>query len=512
MTHEELFIDLFKPSDTAVGERQPTGKIRQKDGKVEDNMFTKRRQATVNDFTEHFAGRKGVGLPPIHSNSKCCWGAIDVDTEVYGRDLEVIARAIYTCYPFLQVARTKSGGIHIFLFLDDFIPAEKMVPTLNTIAANLGYAGTEIFPKQRKIQNTDGILDCGNWLNLPYFGGDNALNYGIDINGKAIPTVEDFYKEATRRKTDIKFVESYSPPQYEDGSFSDGPPCLQAIWANGVEQNRNDSLTGAATYCQKKYPDDWQKQLKMFNTLMVEPLPEKEVDAMITSYTKESYQYSCKKSPLCNHCNQALCFERPHGIGNKEDAPPFTGNRSLTKIETDPPRWAVDVEKENGWERVTCSTEELQSALLFQRRCMEEINTAPPIPNRTTWTKGLQKLLSDVTIIPVDHADTREGRLMEILNDWIENTVTTDKKSLPRVPYFDGDNYFIHKGRFEEHLKVTGFKITDHEFTAFLKTTMKAESTVIKILGKSHRLWKLPDSYELNQMTELPVTNIEEPF
>ena len=38
---------------------------------------------------------------------------------------------------------------------------------LKNLSATLGFAGTEIFPKQTKLIGAD---DVGSWLNLPYFG------------------------------------------------------------------------------------------------------------------------------------------------------------------------------------------------------------------------------------------------------------------------------------------------------------------------------------------------------
>ena len=50
------------------------------------------------------------------------------------------------------------------------------------MAEKLGFAGSEIFPKQDALAKPE---DKGNWLNMPYFGGDATDRYGIKPAGTA---------------------------------------------------------------------------------------------------------------------------------------------------------------------------------------------------------------------------------------------------------------------------------------------------------------------------------------
>ena len=49
------------------------------------------------------------------------------------------------------MCRSKSGGAHVFLFTDSFAPAALFRSKLKDMAAKLGYANAEIFPKQNKV-------------------------------------------------------------------------------------------------------------------------------------------------------------------------------------------------------------------------------------------------------------------------------------------------------------------------------------------------------------------------
>ena len=54
---------------------------------------------------------------------------------------------------------------------------------LLSISAVLGYGGSEVFPKQVELKSKD---DTGNFLNLPYFKGDDTTRYVLTIMRKAI--------------------------------------------------------------------------------------------------------------------------------------------------------------------------------------------------------------------------------------------------------------------------------------------------------------------------------------
>ena len=65
-----------------------------------------------------------------------------------------------------------------------------MQDKLNEIRSVLGYGGSEVFPKQTELKSKD---DTGNFLNLPYFNGDNTTRYAFDRMGEAV-NLEGFYK------------------------------------------------------------------------------------------------------------------------------------------------------------------------------------------------------------------------------------------------------------------------------------------------------------------------------
>ena len=54
----------------------------------------------------------------------------------------------------------------------------------------LGYSGSEVFPKQTELKSQD---DTRNFLNLPYFKGDDTTRYAFDSKGEAVNLKGFFY-------------------------------------------------------------------------------------------------------------------------------------------------------------------------------------------------------------------------------------------------------------------------------------------------------------------------------
>jgi hypothetical protein len=77
----------------------------------------------------------------------------------------------------LVVCRSKSGGAHLFLFVNQWASAKDMQEVLRHVAAALGYGDCEIFPKQTSLQLKRG--DVGNFLNLPFYDAEEGLRYAI---------------------------------------------------------------------------------------------------------------------------------------------------------------------------------------------------------------------------------------------------------------------------------------------------------------------------------------------
>ena len=184
----QRFKEIFEGNNSAYGIMKLTGEVTEK-GKAVARALIKRENVIDQLWSDHIEGKEpALGVIPINENNMCKWGCIDVD--VYNLDHLSIMRDIKGMGFPLVTFRSKSGGAHLFLFAKDFIPASLMQSKLKAMAEALGYAGSEIFPKQTEILAERG--DVGNFLNLPYHGGTRGLRYTFKAGGEAA-SLESFY-------------------------------------------------------------------------------------------------------------------------------------------------------------------------------------------------------------------------------------------------------------------------------------------------------------------------------
>ena len=298
------FQEIFEGNTSAYGIMKLTGEVTEK-GKAVAKALIKREKITTQLWVDHLEGKEpALGIIPINENNECRWGCIDVD--IYNLDHLSIMRNIKGMGFPLVTFRSKSGGAHLFLFAKEFIPASLMQSKLKAMADALGYAGSEIFPKQTEILVERG--DTGNFLNLPYHGGTRGLRYTFKAGGEAA-SLESFYSiydEWSQTREEIENIIVKKSKVVE--IFEDGPPCLNRLAEEGFgEGSRNNALFNLAIYRQKANPDNWQDLLEDDNhKYMDPPLKSAEVQNVIKSIGKRGYdKYRCKEQPICGVCNAA---------------------------------------------------------------------------------------------------------------------------------------------------------------------------------------------------------------
>ena len=382
------FKEIFEGNNSAYGQLILSGATNSK-GKADGKAFIKRQAVNDKLWEDHLAGKApALGVIPINENNMCRWGCIDVDQ--YNLDHLVIMRNIKGMGFPLVTFRSKSGGAHLFLFAKEFIPAALMQSKLKAMAEALGYGGSEVFPKQDKIEMDRG--DTGNFLNLPYHGGTRGLRYTFKAGGEAAKLEEFYgiYDEWSQTKEEIESIVIKKKVDSKE-SFEDGPPCLNKLAEDGFgEGSRNNALFNIAVYCKKAF-EDWENQVGHFNQKYMDPpLSYQEVQLVIKSVTKKGYdRYRCKEQPICGVCNPSKCRTKKFGVGFEEEQMPELD--SLTKVTSNPPQWFLNV----AGKRVELKTEQLHNANLFAVAVLEQANVVAPIPKAKDWRETHLKLLMD---------------------------------------------------------------------------------------------------------------------
>jgi len=436
--------------------------------------------ASVKHWQQHLEGKEGLGIIPIDEENSVKWGAIDID--VYSLNLEKLVSKIEEFKLPLVVCRSKSGGAHVFCFLQEKAPAADMQDKLREISAGLGYGGVEIFPKQREVLVERG--DIGSWLNMPYFEGDESLRYGFNPEGKAL-SLENFIKFIEKRAITHEELIELEVPILDD--IKDGPPCLQVLLKQGFPKGtRNNGLFNVGVYLKKSDPENWQTEIEEYNRKYVHPpLPAQEVLTLIGTLKKKEYNYKCSDEPIKSYCNVAKCRGCKFGVGGGNATPTFS---SLAKLDTKPPLWFLSINDK----RLELNTEQLQNQLKFQRACMEVLNMMPPKIQDRAWQALIQSLMdSGMEIIEVSDDVTIEGQFMELLESFCTDMAqanTRDEILLGKPYTEEGKTYFRIKD-LKDYLGKHRFTDMQTNQIASKLRDLKAEHKFWNIKGRGTNVW-----------------------
>lgn len=475
MTLAELFNEVFMGLTRAHGEYEINGE--RADGKKQGRAKTVREDVTLDKWEAHISGTKSLGIIPINDESKCRFGAIDVDT-YDGLDFTEINAKLDKYNLPLFPCKSKSGGVHLYLFTKEWVPAAMMQGKLKEIAAGLGFGGCEIFPKQTHILAERG--DIGQWINMPYFGKTRWCN--------EMPhqTFIDRVKGAWLSEDQLERLVVPVVAQ----EFEDGPPCLQHLSTQGFPAGtRNNGLFNIAVYCRKKNPDNWQADLEQYNVkLMDPPLASTEVQGVVKSASRKDYHYTCSRAPIAPYCNAAVCKLRKFGLDGANDMPAI---HSLTKFNTTPPLWFLDVE---GGGRLELDTDDLQNQRRFQRRCMEKLNIMPNKMNDNAWTKLINHLFENLTIIDAPADASPVGQLFEHIERFCTGRVQAKNRDelLLGKPWTEDNRHYFRMADLMAYLDRMHFReYKVHQVTAVMKAN-GAEHHFYNCKGKGVNCWSVP--------------------
>lgn len=349
----------------------------------------------------HLEGNFGVGICPVNAEGKCFFGVIDID--YYGnrlnRVLDIIKEYQLPLIPF----RSKSGGLHIYLFLSKSTSAKKVRETLDLIIdyfslGNLfGTDKVEVFPKQDKAEG------FGSSVTLPYFNCENPINPMLNLDGEEL----DFTESLTyiqKHQTSLENVKEC----LDNLPYQDAPPCIQRILLSGSvgaeDSGRNNFLYSFSIYAKKKYGAGFEDYVKEVNNSFESPLSENDVETVCTSVRDNEYVYKCKDIPCKAFCKKSECRKREFGLGR--DKGHFTGidYGQLYRYMTAEPYyiWKLRlVGQENFVDVIFKDEGYLLDQKNFAKMCVRYLNQAPMQVSNNDWYAILNSVLPNVQNVEV---------------------------------------------------------------------------------------------------------------
>lgn len=391
------FVTTFSGNTNAFGVNM-TSEEMDEHGKRKSENFTKTEKLTESQYQAHLEGKIGLGVVPIRADNTCSFSVIDVD--VYGQDhIRILALLKKTGIPLVPF-RSKSGGLHLYMFWETPIKAKDAVEIMSAMRRVLMLdKRTEIFPKQTFIKSDS----AGNWINLPYFNASKTERYAMDENGRALDIDEALYfiRDHMQTKANIESILANLP-------LADAPPCLQALYLSGEVSNRNLYLFSLARYYKTKIGDDFEFAVVEANNLLSRPLPIEELQkTIIATHKKKEYSYKCKDEPIVSICDKEECKRRKYGIGGDEVSELSFGE--FIQYMSDPPfyEWIINEKPLKFW-----SESDIIGQNTFRNLCFRHLRVLPGRLSDPAWTKIINSALSNMTIKEVEQeTDISSGAL-----------------------------------------------------------------------------------------------------
>jgi hypothetical protein len=464
-------MDLFRSNQRGYGVGEFTGARFDEDKNkwIPGHVRWSWGETTSAQWHDHLSGVRLLGQGVLCDDNRVWYASLDID--IYDVDyIEVMIRVRQSGLP-LVVYRTKSGGLRVTVFFCEGVEADLVIPRMRRIASLLGYAGCEIFPKQSKLDVTNG--DCPSWIYMPY-GGTNDMfpEQGCMNEGGGLMELEEGIEYAKgKRITKERFLQLFTAEEtakangkangkkhprgswvqeetYEatiDAMFSEGPPCLWTIAHNRSHEMQNNFLFNVAMFLRKKYPENWGKPLEYVNYNVLQPVGDRDKLNSIISRSPDK-NYLCQQEPICSHCISNMCRRQPYGVGANGVDVDYR-ELGITVIDREPNTFFVNI-GDNG-KRLQCSFEELWYIRKFQIKCGDSGSTVPFSIKQLDWEFVVRKGLEEATHVPPSRVIRTNADELDILtkffNAYLPNYMRVGEKEDDKVRIRQNDRRIYFK-------------------------------------------------------------------
>lgn len=275
MSLAERFGRLFDGRHDAYGETTPAGQVLCKRDILEDHHQV---------MEHHLAGTNDLGVYPMVPRWTAGprsdfpdpewyvkWVCVDLDIAAPGKrryDFGNTHQAATAGADLILKAGehnmalwpeiTKSGGVHVWGFLDQWTPAEQARHAVLWLCSEADVPTTEVNPKQTSLPSADSL---GNFVRLPFFGatgtGDAARPIRGPLTWAPVP-LDNFVSAAWNQRTPAQVIRDlasrYVPPmapspmpyvgepiEVDKDWIKNLPPLLKSILKGGMGRSHDRS-------------------------------------------------------------------------------------------------------------------------------------------------------------------------------------------------------------------------------------------------------------------------------
>ena len=490
---EKKYIQIFNGYRGAYGVADWTNvKIDPVSGKKKPDYRWNFESFTDQIYIDHLNGAKSVGIQPTNENSEVKFGLIDIDPNNYvDYDKKFFIDKIQEFKLPLIPIESKSGGLHLFIFMKQFISATLLVSFLSNLLPLFKLKpDTEIFPKQTQLtKDTEtGELRPGQFINLPYY--KKTERQALNLDGTPF-TFEQFIplvESNLVNPEDLNIITDNIDKKIFEGAdedFKDGPPCLatlSTIMKDPQFDGKDRFMYNYHVFVKMKYEDTWKQKVKnapvkYFAEQHANAWDDKTLNAKIRSWARSFKGYTCTQSPISDHCKKGICVKKKFGVlsGSKGTYPELT---NLKKIDLDPePEYEFDVIKPDGISTATVHCRSVEH-VTDQRKRRNAIAKAagfpPPIIKGDEDQTVLDALWkTEKTVNPPIGTSSRE-KLHDVLHAKINGAKAQTDASFKTGTVLIQEGYAFFKfNKFYDKLKAKNWKYSEDKTGVMMKKTYK---------------------------------------
>jgi len=488
---EKKYIQIFDGYKGAYGVADWTNvKIDPVSGKKKPDYRWNFEPFTDQIFIDHLNGTKSVGIQPTNENSEVKFALIDIDPNNYvNYDKKFFIDKIQEFKLPLIPIESKSGGLHLFIFMKELVSATLLVSFLKNLLPLFNLKpDCEIFPKQTQLtKDTEtGELRPGQFINLPYY--KRTERQALNVDGTPF-TFEQFIKVVEANLVEVKnldaITEGMDKQIYEgtDEDFKDGPPCLahlSKIMKDPKFDGKDRFMYNYHVFVKMKYPDTWKQKVKnapvkYFEEHHAHAWDDKLLNAKLRSWNKSEKGFTCTQEPLWSNCKKGICVKKKFGVlaGSKGNYPELT---NLKKIALEPePEFEFDVTKSDGFTTATVhckSVEHLTDQRKRRNAIAKDAGFAPPIIKSDQAV--LDALFDTQKVVSPPIGTTPKEKLHDVLHAKINGAKALVDASFKTGTVLIEDGYAFFKfNKFYDKLKAKDWKYSEDKTGTMMMKTYK---------------------------------------
>ena len=443
-------------------------------------------------YNSHVEGKISIGIKTCNTDKEARLGVIDIDPKDYA-DFDkkfFIDKVQEFDLPLIPV-ESKSGGLHLWIFINEFMSAKDIVSFLTNLLPLFKLKpNTEIFPKQTELTRDEstGKIGPGQFINLPYYGGERK---GLNVDGTSF-TLENFLQliEAnTVSKDDLQQItEGIDKKIYEgvNGDFIDGPPCMAVLSKLSKEKNfdgKDRFMYNYHVLVKMKYPDTWEDKVKnapvkYFEEIHGNAWTDQKLKAKIKSWAKTEKGYTCNQDPLFEHCKKGICVKKKFGVlsGSKGSYPGLTNLRKIEIFEE--PEYEFDVTKPDGIGKATVHCKSIEH-LNDQRKRRNAIAKAagflPPLIKGDAEQTVMDELYKTQTTVSPPIGTSPKEKLHDVLHTKINGPKATTDAAFKTGSVLIEEGYAYFKfDKFYDRLKAKDWKYKEEKTGRMMESIYKS--------------------------------------